>query len=245
VKSGLFRHRDGTERLWFEPSDIESMMEEELKNAKLYPPLQSPAVDIERFIEQYLVANLDQYGELEEGILGLTEFIPGRSPRLVINRNLTGAIDADATPMGTRGRWRATLAHEASHVIMHSVLFQLGTDQPELFRVSTASNPNRLLRCEKKNVLFRGGGTDWREVQANMAMAALLMPRGLFRKAVVEAKKELQIDPSRSGLDPASIRELTKCLSSKFEVSKQAAGIRLEVLGCVPVGGQLGMESIR
>src|SRR5208337_3529164 len=71
--------------------------------------------------------------------------------------DLTGAIDDDHTPPGIRGRWRATMAHEASHVVMHRVLFEVNQDQETLFHMQDQPEPQRLMRCLKKNVLFRGG----------------------------------------------------------------------------------------
>lgn len=122
-KSGFYRHRNGDERLWFDPEDIEVMMEEELRKAKLHPTLDNPVVDIERLIDRHLKSHLDQFGELEEGVLGLTEFTPGEPPRIAINRDLTGAIDQDDTPAGLRGRWRATLSSRGQprHYAPHTV----------------------------------------------------------------------------------------------------------------------------
>jgi len=244
VRSGFYRNRrDGSERLWFKPEDIEAMMEGELRKAGLYPSVEEPVVDVERFIARHLKAQLDQYGELEEGVLGQTEFYPGESPKIVINRNLTGAIDDDATPAGILGRWRATLAHEASHVVMHRVLFEIDERQQGLFNVEPAADPVRLMRCDKKNVLFRGGGSDWREVQANMGMAALLMPQAVFRAIAQATLDELggRLDELVAG--SAVTRSVIDTVAGRFAVSKQAAGIRLETLGFLSVRGQLALGS--
>src|SRR5882724_1762899 len=162
-------------RLWLKPEDIEVLMEDELRGAALLPTTQNPVVDLELFIERHLGACLDPYADLEHAVLGQTEFFPGQPPRVQINRDLTrAAMDEDESPPGLRGRWRATLAHEAGHVVMHRMLFEV-EDTGDLFgdRIATHT-PQRLMRCLRANVLFRGGVTDWREVQANRGMAALL-----------------------------------------------------------------------
>ena len=185
MKSAWFRGRDGRERLWLEDADIETMMADELHRARLFPAADNPVVDVERFIEGHLGARLDQYAQLDSAVLGQTEFFPGRPPHVLINRDLTGAaMDDDDGASSVLGRWRATLAHEASHIVMHRILFELNQDAEDLFAVG-APQSQRLMRCLKTNVLFRGGGTDWREAQANRGMAALLMPKTIF-SAVAE-----------------------------------------------------------
>src|SRR5262245_52314045 len=120
MTSSWYRARDGSQRFWLDPRDIEVMMEDELRNAGLLPTAQAPVVDLEALIERHLNARLDQYAELETSVLGQTEFFPGQRPHVLINRDLTdGAMDDDESPRGLRGRWRATLAHEASHIVLH------------------------------------------------------------------------------------------------------------------------------
>ena len=126
---------------------------------------------------------------------------------------------------------------------MHRILFEVGGGQQELFDLEKEESPRRLLRCEKKNVLFRGGGTDWREVQANMGMAALLMPRGLFRDVTCRARKMLGLEAVEVRVNTIAMKKLAEFLSCRFEVSKQAASIRLEVLGYLTATGQLGIAA--
>ncbi len=213
------------------------MMEEELRKAEMMPTPESPAVNMEAFLESYLNVILDQHADLPADILGLTEFYPERPPRVAINRDLTGsAIDDDDSAPGLLGRWRATLAHEASHVVIHRPLFEVDPDQGSLFPGGDEVVPEakRLMRCKKANVLYRGSGTDWREVQANQGMAALLMPRGVFLP-VVELL-EPRNPPLPSGSSAA--RQLAQELALRFQVSRQAAEIRLATLGVVTPPGQ-------
>jgi hypothetical protein len=213
------------------------MMEDELRKAGLLPSASTPTVDLEAFLEQHLRVTLDQHADLPADVLGLTEFNPGKSPHVAINRDLTGsAIDDDGATPGLVGRWRATLAHEATHALIHRALFELGQGQAQLFGdgSSARQEPQRLMRCYKKDILYRSGGNDWREIQANQGMAALLMPRSIFIEVVEKA---------RSGAAPilagtADLKRLVADLASRFTVSKQAAEIRLSTLGVLVPAGQ-------
>lgn len=237
MKSGLYRRRDGEERLWFSPQDVEDMMERELQRAALYPTLEKPVVDLERFVARHLRVEMDQHAELHPTLLGLTEFFAGAPPKISINRDLTNAIDDDDTPPGLLGRWRATVAHEASHVVMHRILFDVASGQERLFRVEGTTGA-QLMRCLKANVLFRGGGSDWREVQANMGMASLLMPQRFFTTFVAEVVREQGLDSSKLVAGSAGAATLVAEVASRCAVSRQAAQIRLEALHAISPRGQ-------
>lgn len=220
-----YRSADGEERLWFEDDEIERIMEDELRRAKLLPTRQASAVDIEQFIEGYLKASLDQYAELDDDVLGLTEFHPSRPPAVQINKDLTGsAMDDEWCPPGIVGRWRATLAHEAAHVVLHRMLFDVDLNQMELFDVPAPTKDPLLFRCLKRDVVHRGRISDWREVQANKGMAALLMPKTAFTRAA----RGLVADRSSAAIDLAA-----RNLAVQFEVSREAATIRLRTLGFI------------
>lgn len=216
-----YRGPEGDERIWFEDDEIEQIMEDELRRAGLWPNPDSSIIDVETFIEAHLKASLDQYAKLDSDVLGLTEFRPGAAPHVRINRDLTGsAMDNEWCPPGIHGRWRATLAHEASHVVLHRMLFELNRDQMNLFEEQ--GRPALLFRCLKREVSYRAGGRDWREVQANRGMAALLMPKTIFIKA---AREELSSAHS-DRVDTAGQR-----LAARFAVSREAAAIRLRTFG--------------
>jgi len=237
-RSGSYRRRDGEERLWLSPAGIETMMEDALRISGVFPTDENPAVDIERLIRRLNVW-MDEHADLDATVLGLTEFYTDGPPRISINRDLTGAIDHDQTPPGIRGRWRATIAHEASHVVMHRVLFEVNQNQESLFQIERDPEPERLMRCLKKNVLFRGGGAnDWREVQANMGMAALLMPQSLFGRLADKVAQQHRFAPEALSTGSVAATTLTAEMAALFDVSKQAAGIRLENLGILSPAGQ-------
>lgn len=236
-RSGFYRRRDGEERLWFSPADIDAMMEDALRKLSLFPTVEQPPVDIERFI-QGLNVKMDQHATLDTTVLGQTEFYRNDPPKISINRDLTGAVDDDVTPPGIRGRWRATIAHEGAHVVLHRVLFEVNQNQESLFHMEEQPQPQRLMRCLKKNVLFRGGGSsDLRELQANMGMAALLMPHTLFRRLAGEVAEQCDLEAEALSIGSAAAATLTAKMAALFDVSRQAAGIRLETLGILsPVG---------
>lgn len=238
MKSGWFRDRDGRQRLWLSDADIETMMGDELHRARLLPSVDHPVVDLERFLEGHLGAQLDQHAVLESGVLGQTEFFLGQPPHVAINRDLTGAaMDDDDGDPGVLGRWRATLAHEASHILMHRILFELNQDDADLFGAGPTVSA-RLMRCLKPNVLFRGGGSDWREVQANLGMAALLMPRGIFAGVVERALQRRGVSRDVLSVDPHATAAIVHEVATTMRVSRKAAAIRMETLNIIDVRGQ-------
>ena len=220
-----YRANDGSQQLYIKDATLEEIAESELRRAGLMPVPDRPVVDIEAFIERHLGADLDPGAVLEPSILGLTELRAGTRPRVLVNRDLTdAALEIDAYS-GTLGRWRATLAHEAAHVLLHGFIFELNADQTTLFSTGTSEADGRLFRCLKREVLFVGRfSRDPREVQANKGMAALLMPKGLFGSM------------ARDGASSMTEAELTDYLARAFEVSRQA-GIRLGTLGFLEPDG--------
>lgn len=233
-----WNHRtDGTQRPYFSDNEINRMMEDELRKAKLYPTVAEPAVDVERFLEQHLGVALDQYAELERTVLGVTEFTPGQVPRVKINRDLTDVADED-DDVGNVGRWRATMAHEASHVLMHRVLFEFAADQGILFGDADATQESqRMMRCLKRDYGIVGGG-DWREIQANKGMAALLMPRPVFVELAAEPLVDLGLEPGQIDRNDHRARDLAYALACRVRASRQATLIRLETVGILTRPGQ-------
>jgi hypothetical protein len=232
-----YRGLGGDERIWFEATEIEQIMTSELRKASMVPGAESPVVDLERFVERHLGATLDQYGELDATVLGVTEFFEGKPPRISINKDLTGAaIDEDDSPLGVRGRWRATLAHEAAHVLLHRSLYEFAVGNMSLFATDSKDSAGRQLhRCLKREVTYRGA-SDWREVQANQGMAALLMPKGIFQKIALE--EITTIFPGLTKIPHGAEDRVAQRLAPRFEVSKEAARIRLSTLGLVNSQGQ-------
>lgn len=215
-------------------------MSVELQRAGLMPGLDDPVVDLETFVESHLKVHFDPYATLDPTVLGETEFRVGAPPKVSINKNLTGAaLDDDDSEPGLLGRWRATVAHEATHVIVHRCLYNLNDDQPSLFEDPEPAEPvvKHLQRCLKRDVLFRNGAAEWKEVQANMGMAALLMPKSLFVAAFRQEKERAGLARVDRGSD--GVPSLIDKLATRFRVSKQATGIRLETLQLLSTPGQI------
>lgn len=237
-----YRSPGGQRKLWYERAEIESIMQDELYRAKLLPSSDDDdvTVDLEALVENHLKLPLDQHAPLDADVLGMTEFPLRSSPKISISADLTGAFEEGDAP-GIEGRWRATLAHEVAHVLLHRTLFELDDMQRGLFSaadLAPKSGPEQLMRCLKRNVVYRDGGSDWREVQANMGMSALLMPKEVLVRVVKQARAALAV--SDGGLPSGSpgARALTEEVARRFSVSKQAAGIRLEVQGVVAAAAQ-------
>ena len=222
---GEYRTADGKQSIWYDDAEIEDMMEAELRRASLMPTVEAPAVDIESFIDSHLRTPLDQYADLPSDVLGLTDFRPGQRPSIRINKSLTGAMDDDGFP-GVTGRWRATLAHEAGHVLLHRILYEFDSNQPRLFPDDIHPDSGQTLhRCLKRDVAYRPNASGPLEVQANKAMAALLMPRSVFTRVA----KGTGVRTA----DPTQVDAITRNLAQRFEVSRQATIIRLKTLGFI------------
>lgn len=234
-----YKSADGEQRIWYELDEIEQIADDELRRASLFPTADEPVVDLEKFIESHLRSKLDQHAPLPADVLGATEFEPGKKPHVQINRELTASADARSAP-GIYGRWRATLAHEGAHILLHRPLFELNPDQTMLFDVPEESTPSRLLRCLERNIVGRGAG-DWREIQANRGMAALLMPAALFRSLFMSELSAIGLTRSALERDREDVLQLVRRLSVRCGVSQQATGIRLETLALVPQAGSIAL----
>jgi len=227
---------EGDPRIWYEPDEIEDIFEGELRRAKLVPRITSPVVEVERFIESHLKVRLDQFAELPSDVLGLTTFDGGKSPVISISGELSESAESNPSNMGIVGRWRATLAHEAAHVVLHRYLFDPAMARLQHPLAATTVKSAGLFRCSNGDIdavsdselARRNARSDWREVQANKGMAALLMPRALFNR--VRLLTQGEIFSSLLAPTPSEREELVARLSSMFRVSKQMTSIRLETL---------------
>jgi len=232
----------GERKLWYEDSEIDQIMVDELHKAGLLPNPDSEdvTIDLERLVERHLRFPFDQHAVLATDVLGVTHFAPGKPPRIEINRDLTGAFDADDATTGIKGRWRATVAHEVGHGLLHRILYELDDMQRGLFAASPrgqAGAASQLMRCLKRDAGYTGG-RDWREVQANKAIGSLLMPRPVLLKVVKQERDRTGLPPL---LEPDSVEfnDLVAAVARRFTVSRQAARIRLGSLGCVSPQGQV------
>lgn len=231
----------GRDRIWYSVDEIESIMEDEARKARLVATADHPAVNLEAFLERHLGAALDQYASLAVDVLGQTVFEPGQPVRVAINADLTGVID-DGGQLSDVGRWRATLAHEAAHVLLHRVLFEVPLAQDTLFDLQASST---VMRCLKRDVSPGRRASDWREIQANQGMAALLMPRKLFASMASDGRAALALPSFPLADGSIEADRLVRRLASRFDVSRQATEIRLRTLGLIadPSVQALGLSS--
>ena len=211
----------GVRRVWYEFDEIEQIAADTLVAADLWPSTPG-RIDVESLVETYQGASTDYFADLEDSILGYTLF--RTPPHVVVSRALSDLALADGASLGLRGRWRATIAHEAAHIALHSRLYAAGSRTP--------GQP--AIRCMRAELEAGEEARDWREVQANMGMAAFLMPRALF---VADAIATLDVTgPAFLPLAPTSpeARGLTDYLSGLFEASHQAVTYRLQTFGFLP-----------
>lgn len=209
-------------RPWIAFEEIERTAAAALKAAGLWPTAGALRVDIETLVEVHLGATVDYGVELDRTTLGYSVF--ETVPRVVVNRELTDLANAVGAPLGLRGRWRATLAHEAAHILLHRGRYAVGHSSP----AQTSPRGYAAADDAEENL----GPGSWREVQANMGMAALLMPRQPF---LAEARRLLlamegPLFPPLERDDPVA-QQLVHALAESFETSHQATMLRLVTFG--------------
>lgn len=182
-------------------------------------PLPIPTDDLTRLIERDTSdfdpgADLSCYGHAVEGV---TEFSTRGKPRVRIEADL-------AYDEAREHRYRTTLAHEYGHVHLHSYLFQLA--------VLEAPSTKQGQVCKRDSIL-NASQIDWLEWQAGYVCGALLMPASAVRKLArqcAEAHNLADATDFRGAPHLAMVEETKR----KFQVSEQAARIRLLKLGVLP-----------
>jgi len=221
-----FRAKRGpfAEQPFYELSEIESICSGELRKLDLYPVDPAP-IRIDRFIEKRFGVR-PSYEDLPSGILGFTRFGATGVEEVVIAK----ALDDEGTAPAER-RLRATLAHEGGHGLLHAHLFALGTLPRSLFGDGLASDAPKIL-CRDNGFSSSAGKKPpyrWWEFQANQAMGALLLPRGLIEKIV----DSMVVPQGTFGFKmlPQDRREhAVKLVARTFDVNPIVARIRLEVV---------------
>jgi hypothetical protein len=218
--------RDRTGRLalrpHFEPGEIDRECEALLRSglsrhrgAPVYPiTTDDLTVLVEAAADDLdLYADLSAYGPDAEGV---TDFFPGRRPRV----RIAGALSA--SPRRDH-RLRTTLAHELGHVHLHACLWAL--DAPAGAGRAPGSGP----RCRRPGI-ERPPESDWLEWQAGYAGGALLMPAGAVAEMVAAllAPAGLSAPLHAAGTMAGT---LVRRVARAFDVSQPAAEMRLLKLG--------------
>ena len=232
-----YRDPQGRKQFWYTEDEIEAAMSEVLNRRQGATGVSDVVPDIEDLLEQGLGVVLDQYADLARDLLGVTQFSAVRTV-VQINKDLTGAADADNAPPVDRARWRSTLAHEAAHVILHKSLFEVNENQESLFDLGSADDGSTY-HCLKRAVGVGVRSSDPREYQANLGMAALLMPREPFLETARRLAATMSGNGRRLGPSTVAANRLSLQLARQFAVSRQAAEIRLDGLGFLRVQAEL------
>ncbi len=176
--------------------------------------------DLTKLIERE-AGDPDLYADLSEfglNVEGVTEFRKAQKPIVKINKDLMDAKHR-------HNRLRTTLTHEYGHVHFHSYLWDLELPTVDLLR----SNPDRNKIICKRDSMISAAKTDWIEWQAGYVSGAILMPASRVKQLV-------RVYHERHGLygevpsDSDHGCAMIKMIMSGFEVSEDAARVRLSVL---------------
>ena len=177
--------------------------------------------DLTKLIERD-AHDLDLYADLSNlgsSVEGVTEFHPDRKPTVRVSAELS------ADPR-RENRLRTTLTHEYGHVHFHAYLWSMRPPGPDLLDPRAANGPTH---CKRENML-NAPQTDWMEWQAGYACGALLMPRSHLARTVAEHLEQHGLF-GPVGVDGAHAQALTNMVMDAYQVSKDAARVRLAKLG--------------
>jgi Zn-dependent peptidase ImmA (M78 family) len=180
--------------------------------------------DLTVLVERYS-SSLDQYADLsDEGddVEGMTCFLPGQLPKVLISAQLTEQAYR-------QNRLRTTLAHELGHAFYHRTVFDhLFAAPPHMFEAARAE-PRTV--C-KRDSMMGTSEFDWMEWQAGYFSGAILMPARQVRRAVGDLLRDRGIHGAAVvGTPPAA--EAERYIMASFQVSAEAAQVRLRKLGLV------------
>jgi hypothetical protein len=158
-------------------------------------------------------ADLSHYGPDVEGV---TEFLPGRKPKVRIVAEL-------AYDEVRHNRYRTTLTHEHCHVHFHAYLFATEPRGNDLFSSTPAKGGEQV--C-KRDGIINARKTDWMEWQAGYVCGALLMPITQLR-SVVSGYQETHglFGPIMAGSQHGA--GLINLVRNEFQTSADAARVRL------------------
>lgn len=179
---------------------------------------------IERFAELNLYADLSEYGD---DVQGLTKFEPGKKPIVAIDKRL-------AEDDRRVNRLRTTLAHEFGHVRFHNILFQRDAGGLPLFGSMAVFEQT----CKPLG-LTNAPKSDWMEWQAGYVCTALLAPA----RWVARLFEELGLGPVALELASPQAALAIERMAATFGISKEAARVRLSVLGRLADGRQRSLLS--
>jgi hypothetical protein len=158
-------------RPFYSDEAADQMCTDALRLNKLLPD-RPERIRIDRLVEKHFKVGI-VYEPIGDGVLGFTTF--GEAGVISVH------IDepSEKTTAAER-RVRSTLAHEAGHGLMHAHLFCTEFSHSRLFDSDSDVSHEKVLCREPRS----GYDGRWWELQANMAIGALLMPRELLFDAI-------------------------------------------------------------
>ncbi len=210
------------ERPFFSEGEIDGIMEHVLEAAG-NPRLPGfPAVDLDMVMFRLHLE--PRYTALPEGVLGATHFGADGTPEITVSERLEADSRVNNTALH---RLRTTQAHEIGHATLHAPLYVRVT-------VSTGTGIGRL-PCEASQLTrtARYNG-EWWEYQANVAMAALVMPAPDFREQSSTWCRENRIKSTTRIRARTKYQAFVEWIAEQFCVSREAACIRAKILGLSP-----------
>ncbi len=220
-----------SQRPHYEPKELDKECEAiiggflKTRHGKIEFPVSTDdlTVLIERDTESLdLYADLSTYGKEVEG---LTQFQPGRKPKVLISEILSANERQ-------QNRLRTTLAHEYGHVRFHAYLWEMEPAAADLLK----RNPRANMQVCFRDKILDAAQTDWMEWQAGYVCGALLMPVSRVR-AVADAYCESNGLFGIVGQADSHGRALIDAVRKAFDVSADAARIRLIKLGILGAQG--------
>ena len=219
--TGRFQQRP----FWSE-AEIDQMCERRIEDflQRLHGKIEYPisTEDLKTLIEED-ARDLDQYADLNRygaDVEGVTEFEPGKKPKVRIAAHL-------AEDDRRENRFRTTLTHEYGHARFHAFLFDAEPRAADLFD-PTRAKP-QIVSC-KRGGMLDAPKTDWMEWQAGYMCGALLMPATATRR-VVRTVQERHCVYGAVAPDSQPGRAMVEALVAMFQVSAEAARVRLRRLG--------------
>lgn len=232
-KTGRF-----SQRPHYSPEDLDAECENIISTflLKKYGLVVYPVTtnDLTVLIEEN--ADLDLFADLsDEGddVEGLTAFRSGERPIVRISSSFGEQTYKE-------NRLRTTLTHEYGHVHFHQFLFDGMKRSLPMFSETTESQINR---CHR-HTMINAQATDWLEWQAGYACGALLMPVTALSNVVRQLSRDWGIPCHDVGAASNEGVKLIENVAARFEVSKDAARVRLIKRGVVVDGIGPGMEDL-
>jgi len=178
--------------------------------------------DLTVLVENYC-SDVDQYADLSaegDDVDGMTEFLPDAAPKVFISERLSDPRRGN--------RQRTTLAHELGHAHFHRHLYAERFLAGNLF--DRRDQDDRMV-C-KRDKIIGAREVDWMEWQAGYVSGAILMPATVLRRRAGEfcATRGLH---TAVHTESGEAREMELAAMEAFQVSREAARIRLLQLRCL------------